>query len=195
VAAPSPLGRVGLGEDASQSLVEDPGQLPGQVTLYVSTLCAERTSAPGRRRRTPLDARGERLGAVDDAEHTRLEVEAPGHEIGHEGADDGLVLRVAEPEPAGILVPSVGMTRATTTPEPATSSPSIMTTATSRSEGFLAMSSGNAHNSYLLLDGSPLLVWVVLVDARFPTSWQVSGRDYRLTSTMFGTSSGEAAVR
>ena len=33
-----PLGRVGLGEDEGQSLVGDPGQLLGQVTLYVSTL-------------------------------------------------------------------------------------------------------------------------------------------------------------
>ncbi len=50
-----------------------------------------------------LDARGERLGAVDDAEHARLDVEAPGHQIGQQGGDDGLVLGVAEPEPDGDL--------------------------------------------------------------------------------------------
>ncbi len=43
--------------------------------------------------------------------------------------------------PTGTLVPSVVMTRATTTHEPATSSPSIMRTATSRSERFRAISS------------------------------------------------------
>ena len=32
------LGRVGLGEDEGQALVGDPGQLLGQVILYVSTL-------------------------------------------------------------------------------------------------------------------------------------------------------------
>ncbi len=43
--------------------------------------------------------------------------------------------------PTGTLVPSAVMTRATTTHEPATSSPSIMSTATSRSERSRAISS------------------------------------------------------
>jgi hypothetical protein len=43
--------------------------------------------------------------------------------------------------PTGTLVPSVVMTRATTAHEPATSSPSIMSTATSRSERFRAINS------------------------------------------------------
>ncbi len=48
-----PLGRVGLGEDEGQSLVDDRGQLLWQVPLEVAPLVQVRSAAPLRRRRTP----------------------------------------------------------------------------------------------------------------------------------------------
>jgi len=47
---------------------------------------------------------------------------------------------------------------------------------------------GDLHNSYLLLHGGPLSVGV-LVDARSLPAGRTQAGDYRLTSTLFGTSS------
>src|ERR1019366_258010 len=81
----------------------DPGQLLGQVPLDVPSLMEYATLHLGRLAEHLLDARGERLGPVDDAEQARVGGEATGNEVGQQGGDHGLVLGVAEPEPDGDL--------------------------------------------------------------------------------------------
>ena len=51
---------------------------------------------------TLFDARGQRLGAVDDAEHARGDVEASGDQMANRAVTT-VVLGVAQPEPDGDL--------------------------------------------------------------------------------------------
>ena len=72
------LGRIGLGEDEGQALVDGAGQLLGQVTGLISALVQCAALHHGVVAEDLLDARGECLGAVDDAEHTAVDRETRG---------------------------------------------------------------------------------------------------------------------
>jgi hypothetical protein len=133
--------RIGLGEDEGQPLVNGPGQLLSQVPLYVPALVQDAPLYLSRLSEHLFDTRCQRL--VPSMTHSTPEwVSRPRLTRSANRAVTTVLFSVSPSHsPSGTLVPSVVKTRYTTTHEPATSSSSIMSTATSMSAKLRAISS------------------------------------------------------
>ena len=68
---------VGLGEDNPEAPVDGSGQLFGQMSIQIPSLMQGATLHLGRLAEHLLGARSERLGSVDDAQHTGAGIEIP----------------------------------------------------------------------------------------------------------------------
>src|ERR1019366_6256319 len=139
-----PLGRVGLGEDEGQALVGDPASSLGRCPSTFRRLCSTHLWTEAVSPNTFLMPAANAL-SPSMTQSTPDSTSSPRATRSANRAVTTVLFSVSPSQsPTGILVPSVVMSRATTAHEPATSSPSIMSTATSISERFRAISSSMA---------------------------------------------------